>query len=364
MNRPTRRGWIFIVCGLTTLVLLAVALLLPVPYVKLSPGPTFNVIGTVDGKPVVAISGTQTYPTTGALDMTTVSELGGPRRGLTFVDALASWFNPSVAVLPTRLLFPEDLTADQVKQRQQLAFDTSQSEAVAAAMRYLNRPLTTQVIVTSVDGDAPADGKLQPRDEIVSVDGQAIKHPADVVAAVRAKPIGTTFDIAIVRTNVTAEGAVQGGSQSHVTVTSTQNPDDATKPYLGIGVGEYYSAGFPIEFTLQDIGGPSAGTMFAIGIIDKLTPSDLARGHHIAGTGTIDADGTVGAIGGIRQKLAGARNAGAELFLMPEVHCDEAADHLPEGLRVVPIKTLADGVRAIENWTAGKAVASCPATAS
>jgi PDZ domain-containing protein len=104
--------------------------------------------------------------------------------------------------------------------------------------------------------------------------------------------------------------------------------------------------------------------MFAIGIIDKLTPSDLARGHHIAGTGTIDADGTVGAIGGIRQKLAGARNAGAELFLMPEVHCDEAADHLPEGLRVVPIKTLADGVRAIENWTAGKAVASCPATAS
>ncbi len=364
MNRPTRRGWIFIICGLTTLVLFAVALLLPVPYVKLSPGPTFNIIGTVDGKPVVAISGTQTYPTTGALDMTTVSELGGPRRGLTFVDALASWFNPSVAVLPTRLLFPENLTADQVKQRQQLAFDTSQSEAVAAAMRYLKRPVTTQVVVTSVVSESPADGALQPRDEIVSVDGQAIKHPADVVTAIRAKPIGTTFDIGIRRTALTEDGDVTGDVESHVTVTSVQNPDDSTKPYIGIGVGEYFSAGFPIDFTLQDIGGPSAGTMFAIGIIDKLTPGDLAQGHHIAGTGTIDASGTVGAIGGIRQKLAGARNAGAELFLMPKVHCDEAQEHVPEGLRVVPIQTLAEGVQAIENWTAGKALASCPATPS
>jgi len=363
VNRPTRRGWIFIVCALTTFVLLAVALLLPVPYVKLSPGPTFNIIGTVDGKPVVAISGTQTYPTTGALDMTTVSELGGPRRGLTFVDALASWFNPSVAVLPTRLLFPDNLTAEQNATRQQLLFDTSQSEAVAAAMRYLNRPVTTQVVVTSVVSGSPADGVLDPRDELVSIDGQAIKHPEDVVTAIRAKPIGTSFDVVISRDGVTVDGAIKDNVQSHVTVTSTQNPDDATKPYIGIGVGEYYSAGFPIDFTLQDIGGPSAGTMFAIGIIDKLTPGDLAKGHHIAGTGTIDASGKVGAIGGIRQKLAGARNAGAELFLMPKVHCDEAEGYIPDGLRVVPMQTLAEGVQAIENWTAGKAVASCPASA-
>ena len=360
MNRPSRRGWIFIVCGCTTLVLLAVALLLPVPYVKLSPGPTFNVIGVDDGEPVIAISGTQTYPTTGALDMTTVSELGGPRRGLTFVDALASWFNSSDAVLPTRLLFPENLSAEQNATRQQLLFDTSQSEAVAAAMRYLNRPVTTRVVVTGVISDSPSDGKFLPRDEIVSVDGRPVKHPEDVGNAITSKPIGTTFDLLISRDGVKVDGVLKDDVQSHVFLTSEANPDDTSKPRIGIGVGEYYSAGFPIDFTLQDIGGPSAGTMFAIGIIDKLTPGDLAKGHHIAGTGTIDANGKVGAIGGIRQKLAGARNAGAELFLMPKVHCDEAADHVPDGLRVVPIQTLAEAVRAIEDWTAGKPVPSCP----
>jgi len=364
VSRPTRRGWIFIICGATTLVLLAVALLLPVPYVKLSPGPTFNVIGTDDGTPVIAISGAQTYPTTGALDMTTVSELGGPRGGLTFIDAIVSWFSSSSAVIPSSLLFPENLTAEQNKTRQQLMFSTSQSDAVAAAMRYLNRPVTTQLVVTSVVGDSPSDGKLLPGDEIVSIDGVAMKVPEDVVNTVRSKPIGTTLDFVVSRNGVNSDGVISDGVQSHMSVTSVANPDDATKPYIGIGVGEYYSAGFPIDFTLQDIGGPSAGTMFAIGIIDKLTPRDLAKGRHIAGTGTIDADGKVGPIGGIRQKLAGARNAGAELFLMPATHCAEAEGHIPDGLRVVPMTTLAQGVQTIEDWTAGKPVASCPVTGS
>lgn len=361
MSRLSRRAWVFVICGGCTLVLLAVALLLPVPYVKLSPGPTFNVIGTDDGKPVIAISGAQTYPTTGSLDMTTVSELGGPRGGLTFVDALVSWFSSSSAVLPTRLLFPENLTSDQNRTRQQLMFSTSQSNAVAAAMRYLGRPITTQLVVTSVVGDSPADGLLLPGDEIISIDGAPVSHPSDVVAAVRAKPVGTTFDFLVSRNGVDDAGVIADGVRSHQRIASTVNPDDATKAYIGIGVGEYYSAGFPIDFTLQDIGGPSAGTMFAVGIIDKLTPGDLAQGRHIAGTGTIDADGKVGPIGGIRQKLAGARSAGAELFLMPQTHCAEAQDHIPDGLRVVPITTLAEGVQAIQNWTQGKPVPSCQA---
>ncbi len=357
----SRRGQVAVLSIVVTLIVLAVCLLLPVPFVKLSPGPTFNVIGTDDGQPVIAISGTTVYPTTGELDMTTVSELGGPRGGLTVFDALVSWFNPTTAVLPTRLLFPENMTAAQNKQRQDLMFSTSQSDAIAAALTFVGKPVSTRLVVTTVYGDSPSDGLLLPKDEIVSVDGVAMKEPKQVAEAIRAKPIGTTFDLVIRRDGVQQDGTLKDGVEQHVSVTSKASPDDPKRPYIGIGVGYYSTGGFPIDFTLQDVGGPSAGMMFALGIVDKLTPGDLAKGRHIAGTGTIAADGSVGAIGGIRQKLAGARRSGAELFLMPKVHCDEAAGHIPDGLTVVPIASLTDSVHAVEDWTAGKPVASCPA---
>ena len=354
LTHPTRRGWILIIAACTTLLLLAVALFLPVPFVKLAPGPTFNVIGQVDGKDVIQISGTETFPTTGTLDMVTVLESGGPRGGLTFVDAIASWLDPNDAVVPRELLFPDDETGEDVARRQAVSFSTSQSDAIAAAMTYLDKPLNDQIVVTTVYGGSPADGVLEPKDELLTIDGAEITDPAQVAEAIRAKPIGTTFEFGIMR----------GDELMDVQVTSAANPDDASLPYIGIGVGVFYTADFPIEFTLQDVGGPSAGLMFATGIIDKLTPEDLTQGKVIAGTGTIAPDGTVGPIGGIRQKLAGARHDVATLFLMPESHCVEAAGHIPDGLTVVPVKTLADGIAAIEAFTAGQPVAACPAPVS
>ncbi len=353
-RRVSRRGWVLIVSGGTLLLLLAVAFLLPVPFVKLAPGPTFNVAGEDDGRPVIEISGTQTYPVSGALDMTTVLESGGPRGGLTFATAIAAWFNSADAVVPRELLFPDDVTGEEVRTRQAMLFSTSESNAVAAAMDYLDRPVTTDIVVTAVYADSPADGVLEPKDQIVAVDGTKVTTSAEVAEAIRAKPAGTTFSVDIVR----------GGDPMTVSVTSAANPDDETVPYIGIGVGPLYSAGFPIDFTLEDVGGPSAGLMFAVGIVAKLSPQDLTAGHHIAGTGTIDPDGTVGPIGGIRQKLAGARNAGATLFLMPKDHCGEAAGHIPDGLTVVPVSTLTDAVTAIAAYDAGTTLASCPAPAA
>jgi PDZ domain-containing protein len=354
LMHPTRRGWMLIISATTLLALLFVAFLLPVPFVKLAPGPTFNVIGDADGRPVIDITGTETYPVSGTLDMTTVLESGGPRGGLTFVDAIASWANPSDAVVPRELMFPDDVSGEDVQTRQAMLFSTSESNAVAAALTYLDKPLLTEVVVTAVYGDTPSDGVLLPKDEIVSIDGTAVTAPSQVVEAVRGAPIGTTFELVVQR-----EGAEQT-----VSVTSAANPDDETVPYIGIGVGEFYQAEFPIDFTLSDVGGPSAGLMFATGIVDKLTPDDLVAGRHIAGTGTIEPDGTVGPIGGIRQKLAGARNAGATLFVMPEQHCTEASGHVPDGLTVVPVKTLAEAVTAIGDYVAGKPLATCPAPVS
>lgn len=370
LMHPTRRGWTLIVSGAVTAGLVAVAFLLPVPFVKLAPGPTFNVVGQEDGADVISITGAETFPVSGTLDMTTVLESGGPRGGLTFVDAIASWLDPSDAVVPRELLFPDDVTGEEVRERQAMLFSTSESNAVAAAMTYLDLPLVTQNVVTAVFEGTPADGVLLPKDEILSINGVEVTEVTEVAEAIRAEPIGTTFEIVVRRDGVLSTDAADGSDalrddvEQNLSVTSADNPDNAGVPYIGIGVGEYFSAEFPIDFTLEDIGGPSAGLMFATGIVAKLTPEDLVAGAHIAGTGTIEPDGTVGPIGGIRQKLAGARDAGATLFLMPAEHCAEAAGHVPDGLTVTPVETLTDGIEAIEAFTAGESVLSCPADAA
>jgi len=348
--KEPRRGRALAISAVSLLILVSVALLLPVPFVKLAPGPTYNVVGEVDGSPVIEITGTQTYPTTGSLDMTTVMESGGPRGGLTFVDAMASWFNSADAVVPRELIYPNDVSGEDVKTRQAMLFNTSESYAIAAALDYLKLPLKTEVVVTAVYSDTPAANILFPKDQILSVNGVEVTEPKNVSETVRSNPAGTEF----------AFGIDRDGEAKSVSVTSADNPDNPGTTYIGIGVGMFYAAEFDINFTLQDVGGPSAGTMFAVGIIDKLTPGDLAKGRHIAGTGTMSPDGKVGPIGGIRQKLAGARGAGAELFLIPAVHCKEAEGFIPDGLTVTPITTLTDAVKAVETWTSGGTVSSCP----
>jgi PDZ domain-containing protein len=324
---------------------------LPVPFVVLSPGPTFNTIGDVDGVPVVEITDTTTYPVTGALDMTTIREEGEPRSPLTVFGALAAWIDPNRAVLPRELLYGDDETTEEVEQRNAVLFSTSQSNAIAAAMGAVGKPVFEDVVITAVVEGTPAFGVLEAGERIIAIDGGDVRAPEDVVAAVRAKPVGSTLVFTVERE----------GQAVDVDVVSAPKPDEADVPYVGITVGINYRAEFPISFTLEDIGGPSAGMMFSLAIVDKLTPEDLTDGGHVAGTGTIDPQGAVGAIGGIRQKLAGARAAGATLFLMPDVHCEEASGHIPDGLTVVPVATLQDSLDALTAWRAGDALPTCPA---
>ena len=350
----TSRGRVLIVSASALLVLLAIAFLLPVPFVKMAPGPTFNVIGTVDDKPVISIEGTTTYPTTGSIEMTTVMESGGPRGGLTFVDAMASWFNPADAVLPRELIYPDEVTGEEVKRRQAVMFSTSESDAVGAALNYLKMPVNKELVVTTVYGESPSDGLFQPRDQILSIDGVKVDQAQQVVETIRSNPIGTSFEFEVVR-------RIDGKDETkRLTVTSIANPDDESLPLIGIGVGIFYAPDFNIDFTLEDVGGPSAGLVFTLGLIDKLSPADLAKGRTIAGTGTITPEGEIGPIGGIRQKLAGARNKGAELFLMPAEHCKEASGHVPDGLTVAAVSTVAEAVAAIEAWTSGGSPIACP----
>lgn len=355
MSDAPRRRWsgralAALISGLVLVILIALAAVLPVPFVVLSPGPTFNTIGEVDGRPLVEISDTTTYPTSGALDMTTIREEGEPRSPLTVYGALAAWVDPNRAVLPRELLYGDDETTDEVAQRNAVMFSTSQSNAIAAALNTIGEPVLEDVVVTAVIEGTPAYGVLNAGEQILAIDGNAVTSPPDVVDAVRSQPIGSTLVFTVLR----------DGEPTDVDVVSASNPDDQAVPYVGITVGVNYRAEFPIVFTLEDVGGPSAGMMFSLAIIDKLTPDDLTGGGHVAGTGTIDPAGQVGPIGGIRQKLAGARGSGATLFLMPKVHCEEADGHIPDGLAVVPVETLQDSLDALAAWRAGESLPTCP----
>ena len=338
------------------LILLGAAMFIPVPYVMTSPGPVFNTIGEVNEIELISISGTETYPTEGELDMTTVSEYGGPQEGLDMFQAIWGWIDPDRRVVPRESVYPEGETEEENTARNVEAFSTSQSYAIAAAMDYLDQPIKEQVIVTSVGLDTPAQDKLRAGDEILTVDGVQMTTPEQVVEAVRSKPIGTDLNFSVMR----------GGTKLDVVVTSGTRPDDpeteqneATIPYIGIGIDINYSAEFEIKFGVTGVGGPSAGTLFAIGIIDKLTPGALTQGKIIAGTGTIDPAGNVGEIGGIQQKLIGARDAGAVLFLAPAGNCDEVIGHIPDGLTVAAIETLEDAMDEIEAFNSGAQVTTC-----
>lgn len=338
------------------LILLGAAMFIPVPYVMTSPGPVFNTIGEVEDIELISISGTQTYPTAGELDMTTVSEYGGPQQGLDMFQAIWGWIDPDRRVVPRESVYPEGETEEENNARSIEAFSTSQSYAIAAAMSYLEKPVIEKVVVTSVGLDTPAQNKLRAGDEILAVDGVPMKTPEQVVDAVRSKPIGTDVTFSVVRKDSKLDVVVTSGTREDDPET---DQDESTLPYIGIGIDTDYSAEFEIEFGVTGVGGPSAGTMFAIGIIDKLTPGALTQGKIIAGTGTIDPDGNVGDIGGIQQKLIGARDAGAVLFLAPEGNCDEVIGHIPNGLTVAAVATLEDAMDEIESFNAGETVTPC-----
>ena len=351
MTLATRRRWWLGAAAASASLTVLVGVLLPVPFIQLAPGPTFNTIGEVAGQPLIEISGTPTYPTAGNLDMTTVNERGGPGNGVYLGRVLVGWADPNVRIVPRETFYPDgqdDATAAAENVR---AFNDSESDSTAAALGYLHRPYLTLVVVSSVVGGTPADGKLEPGDQILQVGSTTVTTPADVTLAMSTVTPGQTV---VVRVRREDKGELAEA------ITTTTNPHDPSRAFLGIGVGEDYRAPFHLQFTLGGVGGPSAGMMLSLGIIDKLTPGELNGGRFVAGTGTITPDGVVGPIGGIEQKLVGARNAGATLFLAPADNCAEVlSDGIPDGLTVAKVSTLAQAVDAITAYVAGKPVTPC-----
>ncbi len=337
-------GWVLLVGAVVGAVSIG---MLPSPYVIERPGPVYDTLGSVeidgDDVPLIDIPDATTYPTEGELDMLTVYVDGSRENPRTWVQVALAWFDPTRGVLPVDAVYPEGQTEEQSDEESSIDMQNSQSSAVAAALTELDIPFETTVIAAGVQAGAPADGVLEAGDEIVAVDGVPIGDPDELRAAIAANGTDAALSIDIRR----------DGRDLTVTLTPAPSEDDPAVPVIGILTGATYDFPVDVGVTLDNVGGPSAGMMFALAIYDKLTPGALVDGEHVAGTGTIAPDGTVGPIGGIRQKLYGARDAGADWFLAPADNCDEVVGHVPSGITVFATASLDDSIEIVERIASG-----------
>jgi Lon-like protease len=315
----------------------------PVPYVQLEPGPTYDTLGQdTNGKDVIEVNGAPTSTSKGQLRFLTVGVL----ENLTLLDALRGWLRSDDAVVPRELIIPPNLTNEQVDQQNKQDFVESQSAAEVAALVELGYPV--KITVKEVNAGFPADGVLQAGDVITSVDGKPIVWPHNLTDPIRNQPVGTTLTLGITR----------NGTPMTVQVKTKQGTNGL--PQVGIVQDLSSTAPFTVDIPIEGIGGPSAGLMLALGIADKLKPEDLTGGKIIAGTGTIDPDGNVGPIGGVPQKLLGARNAGATIFLTPDANCAEAVANAKPGLLLVQVKSLDQALAALDTLRSGGQPTLCP----
>lgn len=310
----------------------------PLPYVTYQPGVTVDVLGEQDGQPIVQVSGQKTYRDSGELRLTTVY-VSRPGSTINLFEVMASWIDPDDAVLPYEAVYAPDQTREETELEGAVQMVSSQDTATAVALQELGYEVSEVTEVLHVAEGLPAEGNLEVRDVLISVGDRPIGSAQDVVEAVEAAPVGEPLEFVVERDSETR------------TVAVTPTMVDGNKR-VGISPGPGYDFPFDVSVAVDpDIGGPSAGLFFALSIYDTLTPGSLTGGEVVAGTGTLDTEGKVGPIGGIAQKIAAARDAGAELFLVPPANCDEALGAKAGDMRLVRTETLHSAVESLQAWT-------------
>jgi PDZ domain-containing protein len=324
-------------------------LYLPVPYLVASPGLALNTLGEVDGEQVIQVEGAETHTHDGGLSMVTVQYTGGPGVRMDLFTVLSAWLSPSQAVLPQEALFPPDRSVEEISESQTLEMDDSQTNATAAALTELGIDFSTEPYVADVADGMPAEGRLESGDVITAVDGEPVERAGEAVDIVSERDPGATVEISVERDGEPVDTEI-----------ATTEGDDGT-PLVGIMIAEDMEFPVDVEISVGDVGGPSAGLMFALGIMDRLSEEGITGGHHIAGTGTITADGTVGGVSGIAQKMVSADRLGAEYFFVAGESCAQTFESAAAGdIEVVRVDDLGDAVAALENIREGGDPADLP----
>ncbi|WP_317983631.1 YlbL family protein [Pseudarthrobacter sulfonivorans] len=346
-----RRVSVMMLSGMLAVGLGIAAATIPVPYVVERAGPTFNTLDRSGDTPVISVTGHETYPAKGNLDLTTVYVEGGPTGPVSILGVFGAWLDGSKSVYPQELIYPTGTTKEQAEEQSSVAMTTSQENAVASALRELDIPFGQQLQAAGLSDGSPSAGKVEVGDIFETINGKPITSLAVVQAELAA---GNGAPVTLV---------VQRAGAS-VTQTITPKDNGAGRYILGIMLKYLFTFPFDVKISLDKVGGPSAGLMFSLGIVDTVTPGDLTGGKHIAGTGTITPDGTVGPIGGIRQKMLGARAGGATMFLAPAENCDEVVGNVPDGMQVVKVENLDQARSAVELAGSGQDTAGLPSCTS
>ena len=310
------------------------ATLAPTPYLVEQPGPVYNVLSRIAGTPMITVNGKKTYPTTGSLNMLTVTLKGTSARGASWLDVGLAKIDPSLSIVKITDIYPPGWDDAKLNQDADLMMLDSQANAKAAALNLLGIPYSSSIKVTQVSKSGPAGAFLKAGDTVVTANGK-VSTGIDQLRSFVAADKGTKPVILVIE---------RAGIKSTVSITPKLIQGEWR---LGIYVQEVPTFPFKIDIQVGDVGGPSGGQILALAIYDKLTPGSLTGGQNIAGTGTVNPQGKIGPIGGIRQKMYGASRAGIKYFLAPDSNCDEVVGHIPEGLNVFKVHTLQDSLKAL-----------------
>jgi PDZ domain-containing protein len=309
-------GWRRLVLYGAVAAIVVAAVTVTLPWYAVGPGPARAV------QPLIRFDDRQRYESEGSFVLTSVRY-----SPLTGFDLLLAWLDPDRNVVPREDLFPPGEDRDQEERRAISQMDTSKLDAAAVVLRELAdypRQHGEGVLVQSVVSGCAADGELYPGDRILSIEGEEVDTWREASRAIRAAPSGETlvFDL-----------SVDGEPE---TVDLVREPCGGSEDPL-VGVSLINSFPFDVAISSGEIGGSSAGLMWALGLYDLMTPGDLTGGRTIAGTGQIGTDGTVGPIDGVGQKIAAAADAGAAVFLLPEDNAETAVAAGDHGLELVPV---------------------------
>lgn len=341
-----RRRWLTSIGFLLAIVVITLGLVLRLPYYVMSPG------SSRPTESLISVSGAPTYDTDGAIDFLTVS-----LRQATPVEALAAWINPDLDLTPEEDILGKQ-TPDQNRDLNLRMMSDSKDAAQYQALTRLGYPVAsngTGAVVASVVENGPSADALVPGDVIVRANGQQISFSQQLINVVSAASPGSTITLGVEPFDPTMNGARPA---REVQVVLGGRESDPSKGFLGVSTfTRDLSFSFPVQISIDSgqVGGPSAGLAFTLGILDVMTPGSLTGGLKVSSTGTMALDGTVGPIGGMHQKVMASRRAGVDLMLVPASEIEEARKYAGN-LRIEPVESLTQALEVLTTVGGGNSV--------
>ncbi len=319
-------------------VALSVAItLIPVPFVSWSPGATLDVLSTQNGKDVIKIEGMANEPANGKLLLTTVAVTKADS-SLTLPQALISLAGRDSTILPRAFVYSDIRSAEEIQKAERQQMADSQDAALVAALRQSGFSVSQTVQVKRVSSAGPAADKLQVADKIVSVNDVRVQTKTQVLDSLGTLRPGDAVKIDIIR----------DGQPLVVNLTAAAGNDNPQIARIGVDLEDAYSHNIKVDYAIDPaIAGPSGGLIFALGLYEKLSNESLFANKIVAGSGEINADGEIGAIGGVKQKIIGAGRAGATVFLLPAANCSDI-DPTASSPRIIKVTKLQDAIESLQ----------------